>query len=411
MTGLDEIVRTALRAQVQDPPPIRSGADQVITEARDVRRRRALITACAGVTVLALMVGGLAMLGDIRADGTPPLPASPQAGEPTTALSTSVLDRLDLLTDFSSSEGWGSLRTAGGRTIPLTGIDGRVYTAYQTGDGWLVVSERATSGSLWLVTPDGARHRLLDSTDRPPAVSPDGRRVAWRDGDRLYVGHRTGTTLTVDRSTPAPARGAPIAYTGTAVVLGYSTTGGGIDQRDVWVPGNGDYSPTWDRAGHVTGVYQPAPDGSLLGLVYATPGAGSKTECLAKLDPATGLSASRTACGLPLAIDSVTQASMLAQLAPVGLVSPDGRWLAVPVLDNDRRLLALIDLGRVFDRPEPTQVWDAGPPAAWLDATTLVVMNGESTPMIARVGRPALTPLTGTGLPAGGPVQPVRRLG
>jgi hypothetical protein len=209
------------------------------------------------------------------------------------------------------------------------------------------------------------------------------------------VGHLAGVTVTVDRSTPAPARGEPIAYTGTAVILGYSETGGGIDHHDVWLPSNGDYSPSWDKTSHVITVYQPAPDGSLLGIVRTSQ--GSKDVCLAKLDPAANLKAIRTACGLPLTID------------PLGLVSPDGRWLGAPSLDNGQLKVALLDLSRVFDTPAVAATWDAMYPATWMDATTLVVIS-SGTPMTARIGQPELAPLTGTGLPPGAQLEPVRRL-
>jgi hypothetical protein len=48
-------------------------------------------------------------------------------------------------------------------------------------------------------------------------------------------------------------------------------------------------------------------------------------------------------------------------------------------------------------------------PATWMDATTLVVIS-SGTPMTARIGQPKLAPLTGTGLPPGAQLEPVRRL-
>ncbi|HZN20346.1 MAG TPA: hypothetical protein VFB84_19465 [Micromonosporaceae bacterium] len=395
MTGLDDIVRTALQEQVQAPPAMRSPADRVIADARGVRRRRALVAVCAGVTALAVAVAGLATLRDVRDGGTPVPPATAPAGTPTTAPPASPAVRADLLTDFHSMDGWRSLHTADGRMVSLAATGGGVDTAYRTAGGWLVVAYMPQArGSLWLVRPDGSADRLVDRADTKPAVAPDGG-IAWRKGDRLYVGHLAGATLVVDRSTPAPARGSPIAYTGTAVVLGYSETGGGIDRHDVWLPANGDYSPSWDTTGRVTTVYQPAPDGSLLGLVRNGSG-----ECLTKLDPAANLRPSRTACGLPLRID------------PYGLVSPGARWLAAPVFADEETRFGIIDLDRVYDHPAVAATLDVGP-AGWLDATTLLVRSGDGTLMTARVGGPTvtLTPVTVPGLAPGASIQVVRRLG
>jgi hypothetical protein len=271
--------------------------------------------------------------------------------------------------------------------------------AYQIPDGWLVSYTSDTNGSttLWLLKPDGSALRLLDGV-RGYAVAPDGYRVAWRAGNRLHVGHLTGTSLTDDRSTPAPARGDPIAYTGAAVVLGYSMTGAGIDQHDVWIPANGDYSPSWDKTQFVIAVYQPAPDGSLLGLVQRA--YGSKDACLAKLDPAANLRAVRTACGLPITLD------------PDGLVSPDGHWLAKSAVSPGGQLqIDLIDLHTVFDHPVVTTTWVAIAPLAWVDATTAVVTQADNAMMLAHVGQQDLTPVTGPDLPDHYRLQPIPRLG
>jgi hypothetical protein len=372
---------------------------------RRVRRRRTV--RWAGVTTAATVTAVVAAVSLAGASGTGRSARLDQPSRPVTSPSAAqttrppgdpagVANRPDLLTDRATGLGWRNLRTADGRTVSLAGVDGAVETAYGTADGWLVVTSKAEASSLWLVKPDGSVHRLIDKSDREPAVSPDGRRFAWRSGDRMYVGHLTEATVTVDRSTPAPQRGTPIAYTGTAVVLGYSETGGGIDHHDVWLPSKGDYSPSWERTTHVVAVYQPASDGSLLGVVHGSQGA--KAVCLARLDPTAGLKASRTACGLPLTID------------PLGLVSPDGQWLAAPSLNAGRTQVSLVDLDRVFDTPAVTATWDADAPFAWIDAGTLVVAS-NGTPMTAVVGQSTLTPLTGAGPAAGAKIQPIRGVG
>jgi hypothetical protein len=367
-----------------------SPADHAIAGARGVRRRRVVTAVC--VIVVALAIGGFAKLREVMPPVVPVPPAT-QPANPTSPPSTSTGTRPDVLTDRSATfDGWGRIVTGEGRTIPLAGIDGAVDTAYQTADGWLVLASQQANGiTLWLMRSDGSAYRLIDKSEGV-AVGPDGRRFAWRDSGRIYVGHLANTTVTVDKSTPAPDRGEPIAFTGTAVILGYSETGGGIDHHDVWLPSKGDYVPAWTKTTSVISVYQPAHDGSLFGVVQAS--AGSKVPCLAKLDPAVNLNAIRTACGLPLTID------------PVGLVSPNGRWLEAPLLDNGQVRVGLIDLSAVFDSPTVTARWDATSPATWLDSTTSVLNRGDGTPMTARIGLPDLNPLTGLSAP----FEVVRRL-
>src|SRR5213075_1861029 len=100
--------------------------------------------------------------------------------------------------------------------------------------------------SLWLVTPGGTLKPMVDKADGPVAIAADGRRIAWRSTGRLYYGHVDPSTKSiVDASSPAPARGIPIAVGTTSVVLGYAETGGGIDHHDAWFPGLGAYTPTW----------------------------------------------------------------------------------------------------------------------------------------------------------------------
>jgi hypothetical protein len=379
MSDLENLVRESLRARVESAPTMDSPADRAIAGAAAHRRRSVLITAGSLVVMVALTIGGFALLNQ----PTPPVAVPAAASTSSHTSMGTAAPRPDLLIDpATDSGGWHALQTAAGQTIPFNRVGGSVDTAYQVPGGWLV-SDRL--GDVWLLRADGEAYALLHGVDGY-AVAPDGAGIAWRVGDRLYVGDLSGTSLLEDRSTPAPPRGVPIAYTGTAVILGYSTTGGGIDQHDVWVPANGDYSPSWDATQLVTAVYQPAPNGLLLGVVR--PLATGKDTCLAMLDPMADLKPTKLACGLNLTID------------PTGLVSPDGRWLATTALSpGGQPETVLIDIDAVFDHPAVLMTWDAVAPLAWVDGATVVLTRADRSLVVARLGQANLQPLNGSGLP------------
>jgi hypothetical protein len=253
-----------------------------------------------------------------------------------------------------------------GVAYTLDAIPGGPISGYQTRDGWLVrgYGNGIDTLSLWLVTPAGAARPMLDKADAPVAIAPDGRRIAWRSGGKLYYGHiDPATKAIVDKTSPAPERGAPIAVGTDSVVLGYSETGGGIDHHDVWFPGLGDYKPTWEKSAHVRAVYAPGrSDGTYLGLVQGS--AGAKDLCLGSMDPKDSLKPTKTACGIVGLIDRY------------GAVSPDGHWLAVHSADSTGKAqIAVIDLTSVFSTPAVTVNWPANAVGAWEDASNMLVVS------------------------------------
>jgi hypothetical protein len=391
MTDLDDLVRATLEAQVRVAPPMHAPADRALARARTVRRNHRLAAVAAGVVAVALVVGGAAALRGPSPHGIPLPPAA------THTRSASVGSRLDLLVDRSATgPGYGSVFTAGDETVSLAGIPDAVTAAYQVGPGWLAMAFTPTAQySLWLVNRSGPAQVLIAAADSI-AVDPTGRQFAWRVHNRLHVGALLGTMFVDQRSTPAPVRGDPIGYTGSAVILGYSATGGGLDHFDAWLPALGDYIPSWNQTTAVITVYQPAPDGRVFGLVH---GSAEGVSCLARLDPADNFHPIGTACGLPLTVD------------PTGLVSPDGHWLLAPImLDGDRKA-ALVDLTTVFGTPALAGTWDAVGPAGWVDAGVAEVVDATNSVYQLQVGRTGLTPLTIPAQSTGGTVAPIRRLG
>jgi hypothetical protein len=127
----------------------------------------------------------------------------------------------------------------------------------------------------------------------------------------------------------------------------------------------------------------------VLGLVNATPGSGSKDVCLAELDPANRLAATRTACGLPLFSE------------PDSTVSPDGHWLVARLATSQ---WGLIDLRTVFTHPAIARSWTADVAGSWTDASTLLsLVSGKLTRIDVTTG--ATAPVTTPGLPPGSEVQ------
>jgi hypothetical protein len=334
---------------------------------------------------LALAMAGCGARTLHAADPTAP----PAVGPDATPVPVPAASPATALTEFSAVVN-GRLLLPGGARINLAGIKGDVSGARETVDGWLI-DERldAEHVSLWLVRPDKSVRRLLSGAGGI-AVAPDGRRIAWRDGDILRTGHLTLTgKVERERSTPAPKRGAPVFYTGEAVVLGYSETGGGWDRRDVWIPANGRYVPSWNANDKVRAVYGIAPDGrSMLGLSAGA--AGSKSSCLAMLDPRADLAPTRTAC-LPVEL-----------VDHFGRVSPQGRWLAVGAFGKDGATgVAVIDLKKVFDHPAVATMWVGEMGGDWLDARTFITAQGAAPVRLTRftVGKAKGEPVRLSGVP------------
>jgi hypothetical protein len=356
--SMRDVVRESLQAQLGQPPPMLDSAGRALDGARRARQRRSYLAAtAAAVALLLVVVGGVAALRAGVTHRTPtPLatvkPTTSTAPTPTTA-GVALLGRSELVLPDN-------------RRISLAQIPGGAIGAYETKAGWLVTGygNGVDTISLWLVVPDGSAHSVVDRADARVAVSSDGTRLAWLTNGQIKLGRLNANgTVTVDRSTAAPVRGAPLFLSDSAVVLGYTATGGGIDHYDVWLPDRGDYVPAWDKTTNVAAVYGPTPDGrAFLGLVR--PSYGGREICLARLDPAQDLKATNVACGLGQQIDAQ------------GPVSPDGRWLAMPALGGGGSLqVAVVDLHAVFQRPAVSLRWDAEGPGVWVDATTMVATD------------------------------------
>lgn len=373
---LERAVRETFSRQVAVPRPLAADlAGVAIRRAARIRRRRVLAgTALAGLATVLASVSMVQLnersgppatqtvvLGDPNgASGMPapdPVPSTgPTGPEPRAAVDLVVGDILS---------------TARNRRIALTGI-GPVDQVQGLPDegGWLVVSAPTAAGrTLLAVRPDGGIQRLLAGA-RAIALAADGRRVAWRDGDQLSVAALAGTQLVAATSTPAPGAAVPAGFAGDAVLVRLDPARPGYA---LWRPTAGP--PTTGAGQDVLAVHGALPDGQLVGLVSAgTP----RRPCLALLDPAQGLAATRTACGPALDADGP------------GGVSTDGRWLLL----NGRTgtpaspTALLVDLATLARTPVARP---AGPPVAgavsWTSAGTAWYADGHGGLVQVRADR------------------------
>lgn len=417
MTGIEEVVRRVLHDQVRRQPAMTEPAERAISGARALRRRHAALgVSVTVVVVVAVVWGGVALRGRGTGPSIPPSTGAPvpatspsAAGSPSPPVSPSAAASLPMIGLSAIVENQNYLLTPGGTLLSLSKIGASPGVTYQFSGGWLVnasVNGSFTDGhQLWLLRPDGSARLLLDHVGGADGAvfSADGRRLAWLAGGQLHVGHLDGTGAVVtDTTTQAPEQGYPLAYAGSAVLLGYSSTGGGYDNFDVWVPQQGRYTATWDRAqaNGIVGIFGATADGRwLIGNVLAAPGSGGKSSCLGRIDPLNNLRVVARACGLPEAREW-------------GSVSPDGHWLGYQTINeaNGRTQTTLVDLTTVFQQPNVDGSWPLEYPGSWIGPDTMITQGLDERFYRYRVGQPTGEEVAVTGMPPGGKVILVHKL-
>jgi hypothetical protein len=403
MTDIEDVVRRSLTEQVRRQPPMTSAADRAVAGAAAVRRRHAAFTAGAVVVAVVAIVAGVAVL---RGGGSAPhVPASstPPSASPAPAPSAT----LSLPTVGVSALIGNNLLLPDGRLLSVAQVaeTGGAHAAYQTRDGWLVEGYNYGStdpdpASLWLFQASGASRRLVDHASGV-VVAPDGRRLAWRTGNTLVVAHLDAADNVVHDATTQVDRGYPQMFAGSALIIGYTATGGGIDNWDVWVPQRGRYTPSWSQvaANGVLYVLGATADGRwAIGQVLAAPGNGSKDMCLARLDPLNALRVAARACGLPGAGEWAS-------------LSPDGHWLAYPSGTGDGRTqTVVVDAGTLFQQPRVAGTWPAPRQGIWTGPDTVVVQGDDNRFYRYRVGQPTGEQVTIDGMPPGDRIELVPKL-
>jgi hypothetical protein len=368
---LARAVRETFSRQVTVTRPLAADpAGIAIRRASRIRRHRTLAGLALAAVATALVTTGMAqfrepavrsgtptvVLGDPDAATAMPSPTR----VPTPPASGPVRAETDLV-------GGGVLDTTGGEQLPLTGL-GRVDRAQRVPDdaGWLLTGAPTAAGrTLWLVPRSGRPQVLLAGADAI-ALSSDGRQVAWRDGGELFTAGIVGSQLVARVQTAAPAGAAPVGFVGNWALIRLDP---GRPGYALWLPSAGTLNPA--GGSNVLNAYGLLPDGRVVAEVFAgTP----RRPCLALLDAARKLAATRTACGPTLGTDGL------------GAVSSDGRWLLVNGETGGTRAALLVDLTRSTAVARP-----AGPPlagdVAWASAQTALYVDGKGGLVRVRVDR------------------------
>jgi hypothetical protein len=280
------------------------------------------------------------------------------------------------------------LWTRDGQRRRFDGVNS-IAAVYRVPAGWLVSEETADDGgqSLWLLTDDGDHHALLSGAVGL-TVAADGWRVAWRTADELRVGRLEGRRIVTVARTDGMDEFWPQVLLDDAVLVA-RPGGDGPSAYDLWFPAQGQFRPTPRTDLLVSGA---TPDGHR--LVGSVPGEAGP--CLALFDPATLATASR-ACGLGHLP------------GPHATLSPDGRWLLVPLINDPVTVTGhpvpklpagnptgLVDLTNVFHDPVVVATWPDKPQrdvdlsrCAWSDARTVYCRGGAGLARLS-VDRPGL---------------------
>lgn len=346
---LERALRETFSRRVGTPAPRRADpAGEVLRRARRTGRRRTLTgLALAGVATVLVTTGMAHLSGPDGRGGTPTvvlgdppgLSLSPLPSEPTPVYRPGpVRAELDLLVG-------DQLDTSGGQRRELTGVDGveRAQRIHD-GEGWLLTSAATAAGrTLWWVSADGGTPQVMLAAADAVAVSADGRQVAWRDGPDVVAASVVAGQLIAPSRVSAPTGVVPVGFTGDDVLIAQPGQGGMSVWRRAMGGTPGPVNPD------VRVVYGTRPDGRLVALVTT---GSTRLPCVALLDPARGLTPTRTGCVAELAADGL------------GAVSPDGRWLLV---SGTGRTALLIDLA---DPAAAPATHPAGPKLVGLVAWT-----------------------------------------
>ncbi|MGE5156012.1 MAG: hypothetical protein ACM3JP_00775 [Betaproteobacteria bacterium] len=310
-----------------------------------MRSVRLTVSALAVLVIAGVSTGCAGNSGPTSAENSPPATSSPPApfawptGTPVAAAPVDVL-----VGDV--------MRLVDGRRLSLAWA-GPYPRATRIPAGWLVVGG-ADMPRTWLLRDDGTRLELPGVAF--PALSSDGRRLAYRAGDTIVLAEINPAGLHTVASTSGTGKFGPAMIVGDALVLSYTETGGGPDGYDTWYPSRGAYRPS-PRSGIL--VAAALPDTTLLGFDGA--------RCLALIDRRT-MAPARRACGLNI----IPTWDMP--------VSPDGHWALALTYAADKEHgseVAMIDLTTVFDAPRLAVRWPVPPnhdikpdACVWPDAVT-----------------------------------------
>ncbi|MDH6463683.1 hypothetical protein M2302_003878 [Micromonospora sp. A200] len=379
---LERALRETFSRRVAVPPPLAADpAGLAIGRARRIRYRRTLTGLSLAAVATAAVTAGMAQLGGHPGRSTTPtvVLGDPRGGATAAAWPVAPAPPAPRAGGDVELIVGGALVTAEGKRYDL-GI-GPVERAQRLPEhgGWLVVGAPTPAGRTLWVVPSGDAPQVLLAGAEAVVPSPDGRQVAWRDGDGLFAAGLVANRLLATAGTTAAHGATPVRFVGDRVLV-RTRTGGHL----LWRPAAGPL-PDGDR--RVLDVYGALPDGRPVGRVPADGNPGRS--CLAVLDPAD-LAPTATGCAAPLTGDGL------------GAVSPDGRWLLVNGRTGGTDGALLVDL----TGPEPGHAARAAGPTisgevAWNGATMAAYVDRGGA--LARVdpdkvlagGRASTTMLSG----------------
>ncbi len=347
MRTVDELLRETFAQRVKSAPALDDPATTAIRRARRTRQRRHLAGGLASVLALVVLAGGMVSMRDFWQQPTthtgvtsPVLPPpEPVTHEPEPWQGNVLGVEIRLVNRV-----W----TADGERLLLSGA-GLVTQAYRAPYGLVYgndeeVSLRLDDGSVTGLAEDAGRWR----------VSPDGQWIVLVSDRTASVAPLESDGLGAVMRAQVPEGTTPVAFWDERVVL----AGPDAQGYDVWDPATPDYEPSWTD--QVAAVYGQA-GADLVVLVQ-----DSDRYCLALVPgDADGLAPDGVGnCALPVPVTDQP---------PRGWLSPDGRWLAVPVDDE----LRLLDVQAPYgaDASAVTCPWREQVAPIWLDSTTLVTAD------------------------------------
>jgi hypothetical protein len=327
----EDALRRVFAAQVESPPVLDDPAARALRRSRRIRRRRGVLGSGLALLAFATFGGGLVWVQNWRlaqggagemvaVDVLTPTTEAPLATGTASTLPNSTLGARPGVDLFADGYVW----TSEGLRISVAERDADVTRAYRVPVGWVL------GGGLRarLVRTDGITVEL--PIGNRWVLSTDGNRVAYAVAGTLRLAALVPSGVLEIASAKAGINTVPVALAGDQVVIGENKVDGTLSRIDRWLP-SAPLRPAWKQAALT--VYE-VPTGGLVGQV---PGGGEPCLALFSVRPDGVHRGQGAACELGVRVG----------VKPEPVVSPNGRWLAVPLPAK----VAIYDLGTVFRTP------------------------------------------------------------
>ena len=377
MSLIEDRLRDTLHQRASLPRPGDDLAGIAIRAARTRQRRHLAVGAVTLAVILVATIAGVTLDG-LSAAPNPvttvgPGP-SPSPSPSTDSTVDTFADRHGIALDVLDHN---ELETLEGKRFTLP-IPEFAYL-FRVPAGWLY-GYWDTPGSL--LRADGTTIALPDlrvsigGTEQPtrPAVSLDGRSVAWVTGTTLHAATVTPSGLSNVVSSPVPTDSFALSWIGPRVVVGHSydgrCCGANHAEYDVWDPGRGNFVAHWTR--DIYPFVGPLPDGVAAFARVKAPGDATNEACLVRIDGVTSM-APQYQWGCPAGLGWFASPAML---------SPGGRYL----VDTDQRDRSMV-VYSFLDPTAPVSRCAADVPLAWDTDTEFLAFDKKSSTVVrCRVG-------------------------